>query len=495
MKKLVIIGGGVAGLTAGIFAQKNGYESIILEKNDIMGGFCTGWDRKGYYVDGCIHWLVGTREGTDMNLLWKFTGALEGVEIYHPESFIRFDYKGDEVNFYQDLDRLKESWIELAPQDKEAIEEFCNTLLIVRNFDIGAKKPMDLMTLKEKIKMIYKMKNALPILGKYEKMSQQDYAKKFTHPALRAAIESFLPEGYSALSVLFSLAFFTNKDASLPYGGSRAFALRMEEKYLSLGGKIQKNCEIEKVIKEKNLIKKVISKKADEYEGDCFIFACDPKQVFDKFLKGEHNDKAYETRYNDSEVYPLASEIQIAIGCEDKLENIPRTVSFEVQNIKVFNRRLDFLGLTHYAHEKEYAPEGKIIMIVAINQFSEDIEKWYTLYEDKKSYNAAKKQIAEEVIKEIEIKFPTLKGKMSIVDIATPKTFARYCNGYKGAYMSFIPTTKSKRLSHKGKIKGIKNAVLTGQWLQPPGGLPVALVTGKDTIMRLCKKDKKEFAF
>ena len=33
MHKIVIIGGGIAGITAGIFAQKNGFDSIILEKH------------------------------------------------------------------------------------------------------------------------------------------------------------------------------------------------------------------------------------------------------------------------------------------------------------------------------------------------------------------------------------------------------------------------------------------------------------------------------
>jgi len=33
MNKIVIIGGGIAGITAGIFAQKNGLDSIILEKH------------------------------------------------------------------------------------------------------------------------------------------------------------------------------------------------------------------------------------------------------------------------------------------------------------------------------------------------------------------------------------------------------------------------------------------------------------------------------
>jgi phytoene desaturase len=35
MNKVVIIGGGIAGLSAGIFAQKNGFQSVILEKTKL----------------------------------------------------------------------------------------------------------------------------------------------------------------------------------------------------------------------------------------------------------------------------------------------------------------------------------------------------------------------------------------------------------------------------------------------------------------------------
>jgi hypothetical protein len=34
---------------------------------------------------------------------------------------------------------------------------------------------------------------------------------------------------------------------------------------------------------------------------------------------------------------------------------------------------------------------------------------------------------------------------------------------------------------------------MAGQWLMPPGGLPIALFTGKHAIYRICKMDKKEF--
>ncbi len=57
---VIIIGAGFAGLSAGIYAQMNGYRTQIFEMHDLPGGLCTAWKRKGYTIDGCIHWLVGS---------------------------------------------------------------------------------------------------------------------------------------------------------------------------------------------------------------------------------------------------------------------------------------------------------------------------------------------------------------------------------------------------------------------------------------------------
>ena len=55
MKKVVIIGGGIAGLTAGVLLQKAGVSVEVFEKHTIVGGQCTGWKREGYFIDNCIH--------------------------------------------------------------------------------------------------------------------------------------------------------------------------------------------------------------------------------------------------------------------------------------------------------------------------------------------------------------------------------------------------------------------------------------------------------
>ena len=81
-KKIIIIGGGIAGLTAGIYGLKANYDVEIYEKNHIVGGECTGWDRQGYYIDNCLHWMMGTNRGTDLYNIWKTVGAIDDdVEI------------------------------------------------------------------------------------------------------------------------------------------------------------------------------------------------------------------------------------------------------------------------------------------------------------------------------------------------------------------------------------------------------------------------------
>ncbi len=496
MKRIVIIGGGISGLTAGIFAQKNGFETIILEKHHTMGGECTGWDRQGYHIDGCIHWLVGTKEGTPMRHLWESVGALDSVEIYHPESFLAFEYQDITVNFYRDIERLQSSWFEISPDDRNSIEEFCSTIKKLQSFQMPVGKPMDMMNIFEKIQYMASMKDIGPIMQKYSKLSVQELAGKFKHPALRGAINSFMPEGdFSAISVLFPLGTFTGNQSSIPYGGSKALAMRMADRYLTLGGKIETSCEVSDLIIKKKRVVEVSCQNDRSFSSDYFIAACDAKVLYERLLKGKYNDSKFQKRYENPKDYPLASNIYVGIGYQGTMDNIPRTLRFPVNSININqnDKPIKHLQMTHYAYEKEFAPKGHSVVTFAINQFEPELTGWEKLVQDKEQYKQEKNRIGEEVIKAMVTRFPHMKGRLKLLDVASPQTYQRYCNAYRGSFMGFWPTISGKSLNHTGKIKGLKNLMLSGQWLQPPGGLPVALITGKDTIMRLCKKERIKF--
>ena len=58
---VIIIGAGISGLVCGCYLAKAGLKTLIVEKNSKVGGYCTSFERKGYYFDPCAHYLSSLR--------------------------------------------------------------------------------------------------------------------------------------------------------------------------------------------------------------------------------------------------------------------------------------------------------------------------------------------------------------------------------------------------------------------------------------------------
>ncbi len=495
--RVVIIGGGVGGLSAGIFAQQNGFESIVLEKHHTAGGQCTGWDRKGYHIDGCIHWLTGTKEGSELRALWEEVGALDGVEIVHPESFLCFEDSGEQAFIYRDLDKLQASWTELSPQDGERIQEFCDDVRLLQSFSFPVEKPRDLMSIPEKIRTLLSMKDAGAILKKYGKMTLTQFAERFSHPAIRRGLADMAPDNFNAAMIFFAIAAFTTDEASIPKGGSKALALRMAERYTELGGVLETSCEVQELVIDGKDVRQVRCVDGRSYEADYLIAACDAHFVYHTLLKGRYPDPAFEKRFTNPEDYPLASEILVALGFEGTVDSIgealPWSLNYATDPIALNGTEVRRLTMKHFSHEPGFAPEGQTLLIYDISQFFEDYEAWDKLAQDPEAYAQEKARIGQAVLTATEKRFPAMLGKLTVLDVVTPKTYERYCNAYRGAFMAFFPTVRGKMMEHTGRIRGLNNMVLSGQWVQPPGGLPTALLSGRAAIMRLCKKTGRQF--
>jgi phytoene dehydrogenase-like protein len=139
-KSVIIIGAGVAGLTAGCYAQMNDYITEIFEMGLKPGGLCTAWERKGYTIDGCLHWLVGSSPNSDYYRLWQEVGVLQGKQVINHEQFYRVEStNGKVLTLYTDIDRLEQHLKEIAPEDSAFIKELTNSIrhFTKINFPIG----------------------------------------------------------------------------------------------------------------------------------------------------------------------------------------------------------------------------------------------------------------------------------------------------------------------------------------------------------------------
>ena len=124
-KSIIIIGAGFAGLSVGIYAQMNGYKTQIFEMHRLPGGLCTAWKRRGYIIDGCVHWLFGSNPEDAMNRYWLEVGIAQNREFINADELMRYEGRnGRTFIIYSNVDQLEKHMLELSPQDAKATREF-----------------------------------------------------------------------------------------------------------------------------------------------------------------------------------------------------------------------------------------------------------------------------------------------------------------------------------------------------------------------------------
>ena len=244
-KTIVIIGAGVAGLSAGIYAEQHGFHAILLEKNPSVGGMCTGWYRKGYYLDGCIHWLTGTKEGTLLNRMWKNLGAIDKQDdILYLDSWGTYEYQGQRVTMWRDLDRAEREWKELSPVDSKMIHKFFKMVRDFGKVELPLDLPISMMPFPRILKLGLKVFTIWPSYLLSMKMSCEKFASKFKSPAIRFALTKCQVGDGNLFSMIYSYSTVVIGDGGVPVGGSKPMVERMKDKFISLGGSLRVNANV-----------------------------------------------------------------------------------------------------------------------------------------------------------------------------------------------------------------------------------------------------------
>ncbi len=453
----------------------NGYDCEIIEKNHCVGGECTGWRRGDFYVDNCIHWMMGTKKNTELNHAWEEVGALDNnTEICYPEAFYVSEYNGETITLWNDLEKTIEEMLRISPEDKKEIYTFRKNVKRSRGLAMPVQAPPELMTKKQLIKLGLPMIKILPVLKKYNKISVEDYAKFFKHPLLRRMISDYLSINSCASSLFTSYATFIDGDGGIPKGFSWGVPHRMANKFLELGGKISLNSPVTRISIQGDTVEGVYTEN-DYHRCDKIIFATDFEVTY-SLLGEQYRPEQLKKALDDFDSFPVHSEFQIAFFTNEPIDCFKSTFVFETDEMTIGTRLFTRLGVRAYDYDR-FAPEGKYLYQCCLVQYKEDYEFWKNLAEKNDgSYEKVKRQHAETLVKQIEKR---ANVKVELIDIWTPYTYNKWCGAYLGSYMSFMKTPTSKMSAFPSKVIGLSNCYIGSQWQREPGGLATALTMGK----------------
>ncbi|MDP4289849.1 MAG: NAD(P)/FAD-dependent oxidoreductase [Bacteroidota bacterium] len=489
-KRIVIIGGGIAGLSAGIYSQRNGFDTEIIEMNNLPGGQCTAWDRKGYRFDHCLHWLVGTARGP-YHQIWKETNVInDGVKIIDQEIHTKVvDENGDEFIIYTNIDRWKNYLLEMAPEDSISINRMCNEMKKISILETSSNPP-GMRSWVDSLNMYIKIMPVIPLFLRYKTKTVHDYIEilNFKNRRLIYFLDALYGQSdFSVIAFLMMLSWFDQNNAGYLVGGSLPLTIRMSEKYKALGGKLSLVNKADKIIVSNDKATGIILSNGTRIDADYVISAADGYTTIFKMLDGKYQTEQIKEAYTS---WPLFTPfVQVSFGINKKIKSTVANQLFLAKGMSIGRTSLEKgYTLMNYSFDTTMAPREKTVIIL---RFESPWELWKDLSGEE--YLTEKKQIEKDAVAILKKQFPEVDQYLEVIDIATPKTGVRYTGVWKGSYEGFLPTNQNLTKNIGMTLPKLNNFYMCGQWLSPGGGIPPAAQSGKWAIQLICKKEQMKF--
>jgi phytoene desaturase len=489
-RSVIIIGAGLAGLATGCYAQMNGYRAHIFEQHTQPGGACTAWKRHGYTVDGCIHWLMGCKPGSFFYQVYREVGALEGNCLMYLDHYGRSMVEASErcLDITADLDRLESDMKSIAAEDGEVIDEIMVGIRALRGLELAPEKPRELMGLFDNLKQMWQLRRAFRHATRYN-MSVVSFAGRIRDPFLRWAVTNiFVPE-MPMLFLFWLLAQLADGQLATVEGGSLVFTNAIVRRYETLGGQITCGASVEKILVEDNRAVGVRLADGSEHRADVVVSAADGYSTLFEMLDGRYVDQRIRDRYDK---WPLFRPIVVAsFGVTSQFPGKPVEHLMRFQEpFAIGTGLIDEMVFRICSHDPTLAPPGKTVVQATIET---EFDYWYELQKDQAAYEAEKERVAGEMLRRLESYLPGISSQVEMTDVVTPYTFWHYTRNHRGAYEGWLMTPEMLRTRVEKTLPGLDNFYMAGQWVEPGGGVPAVIPSGRQVVQLLCHHDRRPF--
>jgi phytoene dehydrogenase-like protein len=493
-KNMIIVGGGIAGLSTGCYARMNGYKTIIFEMHSIPGGLCAAWKRKGYTFDISMHMLTGSKSGP-LQKMWQELGVMKDQVFHYHKKLLRVESGGKRLDIGIDARRLEEQMLALSPPDAKLTKEFVRLFTGRSMMGSMSLKPAEMTGFFDKLKMMMAMVPLLGTFRKYGKQTIQEFAQRFQDPFLRSAVRFIIDSpGWPMLrfpmAAMAGLMKSAVLEAGVPLGGSQKVVFRMADLYQKLGGEMCTKSRVKDVMIENDRAVGVRLENGTEHRADTIVWAGDGHTVIFDILGGRYLSDEVRSMYDDW--IPVRPLVHVALGVARDLSGEPHSIIFELEKpIEIAGEKHCWLCVIHHCFDPSMAPPGKSAVEV---WYATRYDYWEELARDRVRYKAEKKSIADLTIAELDKHWPGFASQVEVVDVPTPATYVRYTGNWQGSPDGWYMTPENMmKQTVLRSLPGLSDFYMVGQWTVPFSGTVMAALSGRQLIQWLCKQEGRPF--
>ena len=483
-RHVIIIGGGLAGLSAGCYARANGFRATIIEHNLALGGVCTAWPRGPYTIDGCIHWLTGG----PFDRLYKELGILPGVERNVLEEWLtyRSARDGTSIRFTRDLDALRGDLSAFAPDDAAEIQRLVDGARSLGDFGPPIDHPSELSNVREQVAQLWEMRHHAGTMVHFRAPLATWTRERLHTPALRRVFESILPGEAPALFLCMVLGYLERGYLSRPVGGTARFRDALIASYERAGGECRLHATVDEIVVEAGRAVGVRLADGTMLAGDAVISTSSMPETALRLLGGRFG--ADEVRARMATWKMFGPIVLASFGVSAPLDDVPPLWIIDgVDPFELGGAPNDHLYIRTSNDDPTLAPAGHVVVQAML---ATSYEWWATRGS---RYGAEKDVAAETALTQLEAHIPNLRANVQVTDLATPLTFWNMARSWRGAFEGWMPTREAMFGHVKKTLGDLGGFYMAGQWVEPGGGVPTALLSGRQAVQLLCAGANREF--
>lgn len=532
--RVVIVGAGMAGLTAAAYLARENYDVLVFDKNERTGGLLGTFESNGFLFDS------GPRALVNSGIVKPILKDL-GIDWEYLENKITLGVEDHlfTIDSMDDLDEYQKILIHLYPESHDDINriisimkqlsEYTKVLYEFDNPNFGNLLNDRKYIFKKLIPWTFRL---LHVLRKFRQFTypMEGFLKKITDD--QSLIDILIQHFFRNTPTYFALGYFyVYLDYFYPKGGTGALNNLLREKILGWGGEFHLNKPIAEVIPSES---KVIDSEGCSYQYDHLVWAADLKtlyRILNPIGLDDKTTRSIEITKNRILSARGAESVLILYmavnrppayfrengGCHlfytPSKQGLGETNQEERQSlIKDFDKKSKqeiiawlerFLDLNTYEisipalRDATLAPEGQTGLMISCLFDYQVIRK----IEEAGWYDECKQMIENRIINIIsQTIYRDIDRDILFKFTSTPLTINKISGSSEGAITGWSFETEPPVVN---QLKDIPKSVLTplnniyqaGQWAYSPAGVPIAMLTGwyaTQEIIRLSKKRDRE---
>jgi phytoene dehydrogenase-like protein len=475
-KRVVVIGGGLGGLSAGVACAQAGCDVTLFEKQPRTGGYAVSFSRNGFTFDPSLHAAPAAGPGQEFEQLCARLGIASEIKFLNiNKGFLaRLGERSFEIP--ADLCALKDGFSTVFPAQRKGLSLF--------HADLMQHAPLYYETIEGRLSPLAVATRFVPKVPSFlyhAGTSTHTYLSRFiSDPALRAllyhpAIFYGIPMRlFPAVNFMIMYYLLMAKGMYTIQGGGSMLSSALNRRLAALGGGILTSTEIVKIKIVHGKAVAVVTADSTETAADAVIANVNTPALVHSLIGDGH----FPARYKKSlaPLRPSLSLLQLHIGLDCPLaatgiSNHITTVFPDADLDQCLGGRESNLIPTGFSiiaptvTDASAAPQGKSVLSILGGVSS---EKWRMLGEN--AYRDEKKRSTDKLLSEMDKLYPNIRSHRAGVDCATPRTFERYTGNPGGAILGFDCGIGTQRNIMRASRIPVKNVYCASAWTGRLGG-------------------------